>query len=129
METSINSDCQIDIQVKTQYLTEQSAPEDEQYVFAYTITITNEGTAPAKLLSRHWIITDATGGVEEVRGDGVVGHQPRLSPGESFEYTSGSILKTPVGTMQGSYEFVDDEGKRFEAPISVFSLSVPNMVH
>ena len=93
------------------------------------ITITNEGTAPAKLLSRHWIITDATGGVEEVRGDGVVGHQPRLSPGESFEYTSGSILKTPVGTMQGSYEFVDDEGKRFEAPISVFSLSVPNMVH
>lgn len=129
METSINKNCQIDIQVETQYLVEQSAPEDEQYVFAYTITITNERAAPAKLLSRHWIITDATGGVEEVRGDGVVGHQPHLSPGESFEYTSGAILKTPVGTMQGSYEFVDEDGKRFDAPIPVFSLSVPNMVH
>ena len=117
------------ITVKTQHVPEQSDPAEERYVFAYTINIRNQWDQHAQLLNRHWIITDASGEVEEVRGEGVVGHQPRLAPGEAFEYTSGAILKTPVGTMQGSYEFVDDDGNPFVAPIDVFSLSVPNMVH
>ena len=119
----------IAISINTQYIAEQSDETEERYVFAYTIKISNQWDQPAQLLNRHWIITDAGGEVEEVRGAGVVGHQPRLSPGEAFEYTSGAILKTPVGTMQGSYEFVDDDGNPFIAPIDVFSLSVPNMVH
>lgn len=128
MDKSIDNR-RIAIGVTTEYLAEQSDPAGERYVFAYTITITNQWDQSAQLKSRHWIITDASGEVEEVRGDGVVGQQPELSPGESFEYSSGAILKTPVGSMEGSYEFVDSEGNPFTAPIAVFSLSVPNMVH
>ena len=98
-------------------------------MFAYNITITNGGHAPCQLLNRHWIISDASGGVEEVRGEGVVGQQPRLEPGQAFEYTSGAILKTPVGSMHGEYEFVTDDGEKFEAEIAAFSLSMPNLVH
>ena len=98
-------------------------------MFSYTITIANHGSAPSQLLNRHWIISDAAGGVEEVRGEGVVGQQPRLLPGQAFEYTSGAILKTPVGSMHGEYEFVDDNGEHFEVPIAPFSLSMPNVVH
>jgi ApaG protein len=119
----------IEVRVVTKYLADQSDAGEERFVFAYTITITNRRSDSAQLLNRHWVITDATGGVEEVRGEGVVGHQPDLAPGESFEYTSGAILKTPVGTMEGSYEFTDGQGGRFNAAIPVFSLSVPNLVH
>lgn len=119
----------IDITVKTKHLADQSDANEERFVFAYTITITNHRKQSAQLLNRHWVITDATGSVEEVRGEGVVGHQPDLAPGESFEYTSGAILKTPVGTMEGSYEFTNGQGELFSAPIPVFSLSVPNLVH
>lgn len=119
----------IAIAVATQYVEAQSDPVTKRYAFAYTITITNGGTQAAQLLNRHWVITDGGGEVEEVRGEGVVGQQPRLQPGESFQYTSGAILRTPVGAMQGSYEFADDEGSRFDVPIPVFSLSLPNLVH
>ncbi len=119
----------IKIDVVTQYVEQQSDPDDERYVFAYTITISNEGEQPSRLLNRHWIITDAAGEVEEVRGEGVVGKQPRLMPGQSFQYTSGAILKTPVGAMQGSYEFGRDDDSRFEVPIPAFSLSIPKLVH
>ena len=119
----------IDIQVRTRYLDEQSAPEQNRFVFAYTIHLRNRGTQPAQLLSRHWIITDANGRVEEVRGDGVVGEQPRLRPGEGFEYTSGAVLETTVGTMAGSYQWITDDGTRFEAPIPQFTLSIPRTLH
>ncbi|MEM7080958.1 MAG: Co2+/Mg2+ efflux protein ApaG [Pseudomonadota bacterium] len=117
------------VEVATQYIENQSDPDTERYAFAYTITITNRGVAPAQLKNRHWIITDAQGEIEEVRGEGVVGQQPRLQPGEAFQYTSGAILRTPVGAMQGSYEFVDDAGAAFDVPIPAFSLSLPNLVH
>jgi ApaG protein len=119
----------IEITVATRYVDAQSEPVNDRYVFAYTITITNHSSTPSQLLRRHWIITDAAGEVEEVRGDGVVGQQPRLKTGEVFEYTSGAILKSPVGAMQGTYEFSDDEGNLFEVPIAPFSLSMPNVVH
>ena len=119
----------IEISVKTFYVDGQSEPNDNRYVFAYTITITNHDETHSQLLNRHWVITDAAGEVEEVRGAGVVGEQPRLAPGESFEYTSGAILKTPVGAMHGEYEFTDDDGQLFEVPIPAFSLYVPNVVH
>jgi ApaG protein len=104
------------------YLPEQSAPEDEVYGFAYTVTITNTGEVAAQLISRHWIISDARGHTEEVKGLGVVGHQPLLKPGESFQYSSGSRLRTPSGTMHGSYFFVAEDGERFEAAIPAFVL-------
>jgi ApaG protein len=110
------------VQVHPQYLPEQSAPEQELYSFAYTITITNSGEVPAQLISRHWIITNALGQVEEVKGLGVVGHQPLLKPGEAFEYTSGCRLRTPTGTMQGSYFCVAEDGERFEVDIPAFVL-------
>lgn len=119
----------ISIQVETRYIDRESDPERARYVFAYTITIGNEGERPARLLNRHWLITDAEGAVQEVNGPGVVGKQPRLEPGENFRYTSAAILKTPVGSMQGHYEFERDEGDRFLAEISAFSLSVPRIVH
>jgi len=119
----------IDIQANAFYLDEQSEPDSDRYVFAYTITISNAGTVPAKLLSRHWIITDANGKVEEVRGAGVVGEQPYLRPGESFRYTSGAILETAVGSMRGSYQMLADDGVSFEAPIAPFSLSIPRTLH
>ena len=110
------------IQVEPRYLPEQSAPDRGAYSFAYTVTITNSGGNAAQLISRHWMITDATGQVEEVKGLGVVGHQPLLKPGESFQYASGSRLRTPTGTMHGSYFFVAEDGERFEATIPIFAL-------
>ena len=110
------------VDVETAYVEEQSDPRDRRYVFAYTITIRNEGGRPAKLLTRHWIITDANGKVQEVRGDGVVGEQPHLKPGQGFRYSSGAVLETPVGTMHGSYLCVTDEGETFTAPIRLFML-------
>lgn len=111
------------------YIEDQSSPDNNQFVFAYTITIQNIGTVPAKLLTRHWIITDANGQVREVRGEGVVGEQPYLRPGEAFRYTSAAMIETPVGTMQGSYQMVADDGVRFDAPIGVFRLSLPDILH
>lgn len=119
----------INIEVETNYLDDQSEPREQRYVFAYTITIRNEGEVPAKLLTRHWIITDANGRVQEVRGDGVVGEQPYLKPGQGFRYSSGAVLETPVGTMQGSYQMVADDGAKFEAPIPAFRLAMPGMLH
>jgi ApaG protein len=111
------------------YLPDQSDEDNDHFVFAYTIRITNTGEVPAKLVSRHWIITDADNQVQEVRGVGVVGEQPNLKPGESFEYTSGSSLNTIVGTMRGTYQFTADDGTRFEATIPEFALSVPRVLH
>jgi len=115
----------IRVQVRSHYLAEQSSPRDDRYVFAYTITISNEGARTAQLRTRHWIITDGRGTVEEVRGDGVVGEQPRLSPGQSFQYTSGCVLTTPIGTMQGTYRMWRDDGSYFDAVIAPFSLALP----
>jgi ApaG protein len=119
----------ISIDVETTYLDDQSEPREQRYVFAYTITIRNEGEVPAKLLTRHWIITDANGRVQEVRGDGVVGEQPYLKPGQGFRYSSGAVLETPVGTMQGSYQMIADDGAQFDAPIAAFRLAMPGMLH
>ena len=117
------------VDVETSYIPDQSAPEQNRYVFSYTITIRNHGSQPAKLLSRHWIITDANGKVEEVRGEGVVGEQPYLKPGDGFRYTSGTVIATPVGSMQGSYHLLADDGSEFDTPIPAFSLSIPNALH
>lgn len=119
----------IAVTVETQYLPEQSDPAAERYFFAYRIHIANVGTMAAQLISRHWIITDADGKVEEVRGLGVVGNQPLLQPGESFEYTSSCPLPTPVGTMKGSYRMVAEDGMRFDVPISEFVLATPRTLH
>lgn len=119
----------IRVDVATSYVEEQSSPGESRFVFSYTITIRNEGTAPAKLLTRHWIITDANGRVQEVAGEGVVGEQPYLLPGQGFRYSSGAILETPVGTMQGKYHMVSDEGEHFEAPIAPFRLAMPGLLH
>lgn len=119
----------IEVDVETHYVEEQSAPEEDRYVFAYTITIYNAGKIAAKLLTRHWIINDANGNIQEVHGEGVVGEQPYLRPGESFEYTSGTVLETPVGSMQGSYQMVTDNGLAFDAEIPAFTLSLPHALH
>jgi ApaG protein len=119
----------ISVAVKSAYLAEQSDPSRKQYVFAYTIRITNAGTVAAQLVSRHWIITDADHRVQEVKGLGVVGQQPRLEPGESFEYTSGTSLATAVGTMRGTYQMVAADGRTFDAAIPLFTLSVPRVLH
>ena len=121
--------CEISIHVATDYVDEQSEPDAGRYVFAYTITISNDGDVPARLLSRHWVITDANGKVQEVSGDGVVGEQPHLNPGEEFQYSSGAVLETPVGAMQGLYRMEADDGFNFEAPIPPFTLAVPGMLH
>jgi len=118
----------IRIHVETSYLDEQSSPSEQRYVFSYTITIRNEGRRSAKLLTRHWIITDANGRVKEVRGEGVVGEQPHLEPGQGFRYSSGAVLETPVGTMEGSYQMVDADGERFDAPIAPFRLAIPGIL-
>ncbi|MGE5319390.1 MAG: Co2+/Mg2+ efflux protein ApaG [Hyphomicrobiaceae bacterium] len=120
---------QISISVNTAYLAEQSDPSADRYVFAYTITIANSGTVAAQLISRHWIITDAENVVQEVKGLGVVGEQPLLRPGESFEYTSGTAMATPVGTMRGTYQMVAEDGNKFEAEIPQFTLSMPRVLH
>ena len=122
-------DYAIDIDIATRFLDDQSAPDESRYVFAYTIQIRNRGTVPARLLGRHWVITDANGKVEEVVGEGVVGEQPYLEPGETFEYTSGAILETDLGTMRGSYDMLADDGTRFAAPIPAFTLTVPRTLH
>ena len=116
----------IRVRVQSQYLEEQSSPSDDRYVFAYTITISNESRTPAQLRTRHWIITDGRGSVEEVRGDGVVGEQPKLSPGQSFQYTSGCVLTTSIGTMHGTYQMWRDDGSHFDAVIAPFSLATPD---
>jgi ApaG protein len=120
---------EITVTPKTQYLADQSDEAADRYVFAYTITILNTGAATAQLLSRHWIITDANGKVQEVKGLGVVGEQPKLAPGESYEYTSGAAIATPVGTMRGSYQMVAEDGTKFDAPIPEFTLSIPRVLH
>ena len=117
------------VTVSPRFLPEQSDPENDKYLFAYTIRIVNSGQATAQLISRHWTITDANQHVEEVRGPGVVGEQPRLAPGEAFEYTSGCPLPTPFGSMKGSYQCVADDGTAFEVPIPEFLLSVPRTLH
>jgi ApaG protein len=113
----------------TQFIPEQSDEEHSRFVFAYTITIRNTGTVTAQLVSRHWVITDARNQVQEVRGLGVVGAQPHIKPGESFEYTSGTAIATPVGTMRGSYQMRADDGTQFDADIPEFTLSVPRVLH
>ena len=120
---------EIKIDVATNYIVDQSEPDVGRYVFAYIITIENLGDLPARLLSRHWVITDANGKVQEVKGDGVVGEQPHLNPGETFRYSSGAVLETPVGAMQGSYRMKADNGTHFEAPIPPFTLAVPGVLH
>ena len=119
----------IRVEVETSYIEEQSDPRDKRFVFAYTITIRNEGQVPARLLTRHWIITDANGNVKETRGDGVVGEQPYLKPGQGFRYSSGAVIETPVGTMQGSYQMIADDGQHFDAPFAPFRLAMPGVLH
>ena len=119
----------IEVSVETTYVAEHSEPEEDRFVFAYTITLVNRGSVSAQLLSRHWVITDADSQVEEVRGDGVVGEQPVLKPGEGFRYTSGAVIETPVGTMQGSYQMIAADGQQFDATIPEFVLSAPRTLH
>ncbi|HET9699617.1 MAG TPA: Co2+/Mg2+ efflux protein ApaG [Burkholderiales bacterium] len=120
---------EVKVTARSEFVPEQSDEDAGRYVFAYTITITNVGTVAAQLVSRHWVITDANSEVQEVRGLGVVGEQPLLKPDESYEYTSGTALATPVGTMSGSYQMVAEDGTRFDAPIGAFTLSVPRVLH
>lgn len=124
----MESQC-IKVDVKTQFLPDQSDPEEKRYVFAYTITIHNNGKLPVQLLTRRWLITDASGRIQEVSGDGVVGEQPTIRPGKYHRYSSFSVLETPVGTMEGSYGMVDNEGEAFDASIPVFRLAVPGIVN
>jgi ApaG protein len=119
----------IRVDVETRYIEDQSNPEQNYYVFAYTITIRNKGQQSAKLLTRHWVITDSNEKIQEVRGDGVVGEQPLLKPGEQFVYTSGTMLETAVGTMKGSYQMLADDGSQFDATIDEFVLSTPRVLH
>jgi ApaG protein len=121
--------CDITIQVATSYVDDESEPDSDRYVFAYTITISNSGDVSAQLISRHWVITDANGKVQEVNGDGVVGEQPLLNPGEKFRYSSGAVLETPVGAMQGLYRMEADGGIGFDALIAPFTLAVPGLLH
>jgi len=127
--TATNPHNDIHVDVETAFVPDQSDPVQNRFVFSYTITIRNQGGSPAKLLTRHWIITDANGKVQEVRGEGVVGEQPHIKPGEGFRYSSGAVLETPVGSMQGAYQMVNDHGERFDAPIAPFRLAVPGLLH
>tara|TARA_R110000787_G_scaffold73495_5_gene163868 strand:- start:698 stop:1072 length:375 start_codon:yes stop_codon:yes gene_type:complete len=123
------ANCPIEITVTTEYLPHQSKPSDQQWAFAYHITITNRGSEAAQLISRHWIITDGNETQQEVQGMGVVGEQPTISPGESYQYSSGVILETGVGTMTGTYQMRGESGVSFDAPIPVFLLATPRAVH
>ena len=125
----MNKKHSIEIDADTHYVESQSAPEAGRYVFSYTITIRNVGAASARLVARHWIITDAHGKVQEVRGEGVVGEKPHLAPGESFRYTSAAMIETPVGTMRGEYRMVSGEGESFDAEIPAFMLAIPRTLH
>ena len=120
---------QVDVSVTTRYLPEQSQPEQNRFAFAYNVTIVNQGQLPAKLLSRHWLITDGDGHVQEVRGAGVVGQQPLIAVGERHSYSSGTVMSTRVGTMQGSYQMLAEDGKQFDALIAPFRLAVPGSLH
>ena len=119
----------IDVSVDLAFIEAQSDEDQNRFVFAYTVTIHNAGLVPAKLVTRHWIITDSNGKTQEVKGEGVVGEQPYLRPGEAFQYTSGTMLETPVGTMKGSYQMVADDGTEFDAPINAFTLAAPRVLH
>jgi ApaG protein len=125
----VKSSYAIDIRVQSRFLPDQSEPEAGRYVFAYTVSLRNAGATTAQLLARHWIITDGNGKIEEVRGDGVVGEQPSMRPGDGYEYSSGAVLATSVGTMRGSYLMEADDGTRFEAQIPEFVLSIPRTLH
>jgi len=125
-ETDLNN---IRVDVETRYIEDQSNPEQNYYVFAYTITIRNKGKQSAQLLTRHWVITDSNQKIQEVRGDGVVGEQPLLKPGEQFVYTSGTMLETEIGTMKGSYQMLADDGSQFDATVDEFVLSTPRVLH
>lgn len=129
MTMDIEKEHNITVEVETDYMEGQSEPDNERYVFSYTITIRNEGGEPAQLLSRHWLITDANGNVQEVKGEGVVGEQPHLKPGEGFQYTSGAMITTPVGSMQGTYQMVTDQGDEFDTEIPAFTLAIPRTLH
>ncbi|WHS61019.1 Co2+/Mg2+ efflux protein ApaG [Pseudomonas sp. G2-4] len=120
---------QVDVSVTTRFLAEQSQPEHNRFAFAYNITVRNNGSLPARLLSRHWVITDGDGHVEEVRGEGVVGQQPLIDVGKSHSYSSGTVMTTKVGTMQGTYQMLAEDGKRFDAIIKPFRLAVPGALH
>jgi len=120
---------QIDVSVVTRFLKEQSDPENDRFAFAYTITVQNNGSLPAKLMSRHWLITNGDGQVEEVKGAGVIGQQPLIEPGKSHTYSSGAVISTQVGTMQGTYQMFAEDGKRFDAIIAPFRLAVPGALH
>lgn len=119
----------IRIHVKTEHLPSESDEDNDRFVFAYTISVENHGSQPAKLLSRHWIITDAENRVQEVKGKGVIGEQPHLKEGESFSYTSGTMIETPVGSMQGTYQMIADDGHTFDAEIKPFTLAIPGVLH
>jgi ApaG protein len=123
------SNFEIDVSSRSVYLAHESDEEQSRYMFAYTITITNNGSISARLISRHWLITDSNEHVQEVRGDGVVGEQPTLEPGASYEYTSSAAIETPVGTMRGSYQMITKDGTRFDAAIPEFTLSIPRVLH
>ncbi|MCG6863612.1 MAG: Co2+/Mg2+ efflux protein ApaG [Chromatiaceae bacterium] len=129
METSTDARYRIEVSVRCDYLPEQSQPDDRRFAFAYSVFIENRGLQAARLISRHWIIADADGRVQEVRGEGVVGKQPYLRPGESYRYTSGTVLETPIGSMHGSYQMLADDGTRFDAEIHPFSLATPTSLH
>ena len=119
----------ISVNVQPAYIAEQSDPGKNHFVFSYTVTIINNGNIPAKLLTRHWIITDGDGNIQEVKGEGVVGEKPYLKPGEGFSYTSGTMINTPIGSMHGSYQMIADDGVNFDAEIPAFSLTVPGLLH
>jgi ApaG protein len=119
----------IRVDVESQYMPDQSDPGSQRFVFSYTITVRNEGAEPARLMRRHWLITDGNGKVQEVRGDGVLGEQPHLKPGQELRYSSGTIIETPVGTMHGSYQMETDAGTHFDAPIAPFRLAMPGILH
>ena len=127
MQGEISEGIQVD--VETLYVESESDPDTNRFVFAYTVTIRNIGDLPARLVTRHWVSRDANGQIQEVQGDGVVGEQPHLKPGEGFQYTSGAMLETPMGTMGGSYMMVTDDGDQFRAPIAEFLLSTPRTLH
>lgn len=120
---------EISVKVQTRFLSGESEPDDDRYVFAYTITLANTGDIGARLLTRHWVITDGDGEVQEVHGEGVIGETPYLKPGGGFRYTSGAVLTTPMGTMHGAYQWVDDDGEPFDAAIPLFRLAIPGLLH
>ncbi len=129
MSSTSDNDCGIEINTRTKYLEMRSDPANSSYAFTYTISIRNHREEPVKLLSRHWIITDQNNKIEEVTGKGVVGQQPVIQPGESFEYSSGTLIGTEIGDMRGSYTMETADGEQFEAPIPLFVLAIPSMIH